>query len=79
MHELVKIHMRQMEYDYRDIFIYINGIFGRIQHKYMLNEFISGAIAIFNYLCEQNAVYLIEGSEKWLKKFTVLPTIYPKY
>lgn len=23
----------------------------------MLNEFISGAIAIFNYLCEQNAVY----------------------
>lgn len=46
------------------IFVYTNGIFGRIQRKYMLNEFISGAIAIFNDLCEQNAVYLIEGSEK---------------
>lgn len=52
------------------IFIYINGIFIWIQHTniYMLNEFISGAIAIFNYLCEQNAVLLNWRKRKMIEK-----------
>lgn len=35
---------------------------------YMLNEFISGAIAIFNYLCEQNAVLLNWRKRKMIEK-----------